>query len=354
MQRCVMSLSAALALAIALTTSPAGAQGSRTPGSGNGSHDRQGGTHLAAAVAHLQGVGDAAGWGRLMIKDRVGASAGERSAALHLFGLAPDATYSVEVDGILLTAVTTDVNGDAWTLLGSGNEASAPFPADLPPTVELVSALVLDASLAPTLAGDLVAMAGGGWGSHGDLVYAERVTLVNGSSDWPRGVARVGRTTTDEQLFESNAGGLEAGATYLVLVDGTLAGQVTTDAVGHARLALTTGSPDAVLPAELTPIEELRLVEWTTRDGAAILTGIFTGSNQVGDGSGSGDGNGDGNGDCTGDCDGGPGDGNGDGNGDCTGDCDGSGDGHHGDDDAGGGNGDSGGGPGGGHGGGTP
>jgi hypothetical protein len=314
------------------------------PGSGNGSHDRQGGSHHAAAVAHLQGVGEVVGWGRLMIKDRSAGDVAERSAALRLFGLAADAAYTVEVDGVLLAAVTTDANGDVWAELGAGANATGPFPTDLPPTAELVGAVVLDASLAPTLAGDFVGMTGGGgWGHHGDLVYSERVVLANGGSDWPRGMARVARTSDDEQLFESNAGGLEAGATYRILVDGTLAGQLTADAVGHAGLSLATGSLDAILPAELTPIEDLRLVVWTTRDGAVVLTGTFTGTSQLGDGSGGGHG---GHGD--GDMGGGDGDHGGGGMGD--GDHGGGGNGGGGGDDDHGGGGMGGGG----HGGGNP
>ena len=57
---------------------------------------------------------------------------------------------------------------------------------------------------------------------------------------------------------------------------------VTTDAVGHGRLSLSTIDEDAPLPVELQPIEDLRLVAWLRGDGAVVLSGSFTGTNQVG------------------------------------------------------------------------
>ena len=53
---------------------------------------------------------------------------------------------------------------------------------------------------------------------------------------------------------------------------------------------------DGSLPADLQPIEDLRLVEWTDADGYVVLSGSFTGEGSPG-GNGGGVPGGSGNGD---------------------------------------------------------
>jgi len=316
MTRSAFSMIAAVALAAA-SANVVDAQ-TRQAGS---RHGHGVGTSVAAA---LSPVGAAEGWGRIAVHDLAEGDLVERTVNVELHGLEPTAEFTVVADGVVVGGVTTDADGEAWLALRTDHHLMPPVPADLPPAGDLVSATVLDASAAPTLEGSFATIAHCEPGM-GQLVYQERIRLEPVHERWQRGVARVARDVEDEQLFDTRAHGLTEGTPYRVVVDGLDAGIVTADAVGQAVLALSTG--DGSLPDSLQPVEDLRLVEWTT-DGVAVLSGSFTGEGTIGgprhdDPQGDGDGPhgpGDGDGSCDGDCDGDGPHGPGDGDGDCDGD----------------------------------
>jgi hypothetical protein len=252
--------------------------------------DRQFAADRAHAVAALEPIGAVAGWGRVMVRDHyLPDESVRRQLVLRVLGLDPEAEYTAVIDGITVGTLVTDVAGDANLRLGWPEDLFLPVPPDLPPAEELVLASVLDPSLGLVLEGEFATDWVGGSGPQ-DLVYMERIRLDPVDDPSFRGIAKVTRNDEDEQSFESRACSLEVGAVYEVYVDGFLAGAVTGDAVGHGELALSTA--DGNLPAELQPIEDLRLVEWVDAGGEVILTGVFSGENMIGGGHGGGPGGG--------------------------------------------------------------
>ncbi len=307
------------------------AQGWRNPSGGHNHDQRQSGNERVTAAASLEPVGAVDGWGRIMVSDTLLEESTARQLTIHLFGLAVDAQYEVSIDGVFISSLTTDAEGDAWLQFGTLHDGVPEVPADLPPAIDLMFASVVDTSMAVTLEGDFYIMSHGGHGSN-SYVHNERVSLY-GDDASAQGIARVLRDADDVQTFETRVCGLITGTTYQVMVDGILAGIVTADAVGQAELELSTDGEGDALPTNLQPIEDLRVVEWIDESGTLFLGGTFTGESNSGGHGGMG-----GNGDCDG-----------------TGDCDGNGGGHDDeddeDDDGMGGNGDGGCG---GHGGGRP
>ncbi len=312
-----------IAVGLLLTAGTAAAQ---LRGSADGAPGRHWGTERTTAVAALEPVGAVEGWGRVMVMDLATEDDVQRMATVRLHGLEPDTEYTVTIDGVDLTVVTTDFLGDGWVQLDSRDAASDPIPGDLPPAADLMVAVVLDASLAPTLEGDFEIMTHPGADFAG-LDFVERIHLESDLSSATRGIARVARDLDDVQYFESRACGLLLGETYRVTVDGFLAGVVTADLVGQGSIVLATDSGEGTLPDDLQPIEDLRQVEWTASGGDVVLWGTFTGENMVGHGGENGGGNdspGDGDGQGSGDGNGGEnGGGNNGDNGGGDGECDG-------------------------------
>lgn len=262
---------AALTVALAMTASMGDAQTRRI-------RTHHGPAERVSAIAALTPVGAADGWGRVTVHDLAEGDTVERAVTVHLYELAPDAAYTVTADGVDLGQIQTDADGAGWLGLRTDHAWLPPVPADLPPAGELALATVVDASMAPTLEGAFVIMGHGSSGP-GDLVYQERIHLDAVTDLWQRSMARVARDVDDEQLFDTRGHGLVTGTAYEVRIDGILAGVVTADAVGQAWLSLST--EDGTLPADLQPIEDLRLVEWSDADGV-VLTGSFTGDGTVG------------------------------------------------------------------------
>jgi len=242
------------------------------------------------AVAALEPIGGAEGWGRVMVTDQVMPDEEIRRAlVVRVLGLEPETEYTAVIDGLTVGALTTDAFGDGRLHLGWPEDRFPPVPDELPPAEALELAQIVDASLAIVLEGEFVIDWSGGSGP-ADTVYMERIRLDAVLGFGERGIAKVVRTDTDEQIFETRACGLEPGAVYQIVVDGFLAGAVTADVVGHGSLELTTA--DGSLPADLQPIEELRVVEWVDAAGGVVLTGTFTGTNMAGNGNGGGQGGG--------------------------------------------------------------
>jgi hypothetical protein len=290
------------------------------------------------AVAALEPVGAVEGWGRVMVSDQVMSDEETRRAlVVRVVGLEPEVEYTAVIDGLTVGVLTTDTFGDGMLHLGWPEERFPPVPEELPPAEALELAQVIDASLAVVLEGSFVIDYSGGVGP-ADTVYMERIRLDAVLGFGERGIAKVVRTDSDEQIFETRACGLEPGVVYQIMVDGFLAGAASTDTVGHGSLELTTA--DGSLPTDLQPIEELRLVEWIDDAGTVVLTGSFTGTNMAGSGNGGGGGE--------------PGGGGSGGNGDPGGGGEPGGGGSGGGEPGGGGSGGSGGGSGSGGGGGNP
>ncbi len=335
----------ALLLAAGVSAADQGAQAMQ----GVQQHNRYGDEHQAmadhvSARAALEPIGMVEGWGHAMVRDQI-TTAGDvrRLVGLRVVGLDPETEYTATVTGteglddaeFNLGSLITDENGDGLLRLGWPETVFPPVPGDIPPAEVLVLARVYDLSQALALEGEFSVDWVGGSGPC-ELVYVERIVLTPTDDPRLKGVAKVTRTEDDVEIFESRACRLEPESAYQVLVDGIVAAVVTTDGVGHGELVLSSG--DGSLPAELQPIEDLRIVEWATSDGQVILSGTFTGENMAG-GHGGGVPGGSGNGEP------GQGDGGGAGHGGDNGGGDGGGDG-------GGNGGGSGGGNGGGNGGG--
>jgi uncharacterized membrane protein YgcG len=270
----------AVALCAGLVAGELRAQG--TPTTPRGARARIGPAQVTAMAA-LEPVGAAEGWGRVRVADQASPAGVRRSMTVGLFGLTPSTELTLFVDNVEVGVLTTDDQGDAHLRLESPSDVFPPVPDGLPPAGELTLALVVDASAAPTLEGEFVVRT---HGQPGRIVYAERIGLEPVDTAEACGMARVTRDASDTQTFATAAGRLVPGESYQVVVDGFLAGAVTADSIGHARLRLSTADDDNPLPAEMQPIEDLRLVEWVDGSGTIVLSGSFTGSSQVGGGAG--------------------------------------------------------------------
>jgi hypothetical protein len=243
------------------------------------------------AVAALEPVGATTGWGHLRVSDTIRGDSVIRMASVCVFDVEPEAELTVVIDDVVLTTIITDDSGDGQVRLGSRGTILPSVPDELPPATDLHEAFVLDGSLAPVLSGEIVIRSHGSPGPT-RLIHLERIRLEPTVPGVGIGMARVARTYDDVQSFSTGAGRLQPETSYSVVVDGYPAAVVATDAVGHARVILSTDDDESPLPPELQPIEDLRLVEWRDGDGEVFLSGALTGENQIGHGHGGGGGNG--------------------------------------------------------------
>ncbi|NOZ93999.1 MAG: hypothetical protein GXP47_04545, partial [Acidobacteria bacterium] len=232
-------------------------------------------TPAAKAIAALSPVGAATGWGRVKVEEQTRADGTlEREVTAELFSLDPSAEYTVTVDDVVLGQVLTDAQGWAVLKLESPGTDYPPVPDALPRVNDLASAAVTDGSGAFVLEGSFVGI-GDRW--HGKPEYEERIILddVNGSG--VAGIAKVESEGEIHQSFQTRATGLISGEQYTIVVDGFQAGLVTADAVGQARLHLEYRDDENPLPQEMTPVKDLRQVEWLDHNGDIVLSGTFTG-----------------------------------------------------------------------------
>jgi hypothetical protein len=272
------------------------------------------------AVASLEPIGAVEGWGRAMVTDQLSTDgAVRRFVLIRVVGLEVSSQYAAAVTSnaqlgeaeILIGEFQTDEFGDGYLRLGWPDGQHPPVPEEMPPASNLALALVYDQARALALEGEFTIDWFGGTGPS-EITHLERIVLESTDDPRLRGVAKVVRTVEDDQVFETRACRLDADANYQVTVDGILAAIVTTDGVGHGELVLSTA--DGSLPADLQPIEGLRVVEWVNGNDDVVLTGSFTGENMAG-GHGGGVPGGPGNGDPGGHGGGGSGGGNGGGSG---------------------------------------
>lgn len=245
-----------------------------------------------SAVAALEPIGAVEGWGRAMVRDQLLPDGDTRRfVAFRVVGLDAESEYEARVVTILdateseifIGAIATDAAGDGVLRLGWPEEYFPPVPGDVPSADSLALARVYDASLGLVLEGEFVFDWFGGTGPT-DIVYLERIDLEPDIDPDAKGVAKVYRTADDTQTFETRACRLEPEVAYRVVVvvndTETLAGVVTTDAVGHGELVLSTANGS--LPADFQPIEDLVNVDWIDSEGNVVLSGTFEGENSAG------------------------------------------------------------------------
>lgn len=238
-------------------------------------------TEHAVAYAALEGVGEAEGWGRIVVRDDDLPNDVHRTITVWLYGLTPFTPYTVQVDGVALGTVITRVNGDALLRLQNRGNGHGEVPEDLPPAAELLQATVVDDAMSPVLEGSFTVASKG----PGSTVYEEQITLEDVTGGEATGAAKVEIRSDGHQEFTTHAAGLVPGATMTVrvtLLDGTTVevATVVVDDVGQAMVKLESPSDDHPLPPELDPVSDIRLVEWLDEGGAVILSGTFTGVNQ--------------------------------------------------------------------------
>lgn len=293
MHTCLRHVVAVVGLAALLAAGGLAADQGNQAHVGIQQHIRQGDDHQhmadhISARAALEPIGMIEGWGHAMVRDQLTREGDvRRLVAFRVVGLDADTEYVATVTGseavndaeFTVGALTTDENGDGVLRLGWPEDYFPPVPEEVPPAEYLVLARVYDGSQALALEGEFTIVWFGGSGPC-DLVYGERIELVAADDPRLKGVAKVTRTEEDDQTFETRACRLVADSAYQVIVDGAIAGVVTTDGVGHGELVLST--VDGSLPAELQPIEDLRLVEWADADGQIVLSGTFTGDGSPG------------------------------------------------------------------------
>jgi len=244
-------------------------------GRARGAHRTQRMTPSSTAVAALSPVGAATGWGRIKVDDRVTRDGvARRHVTAELFALEPSAQYTLIADEVVLGQVMTDASGWAVLKLESPSIDDPPVPEDLPPATKLLTAAVVDSSGAFALEGNFVRV-GGNWDGHPN--YQERIVLEDVAGANAAGIAKVESEDTSRQAFETRATGLAPGDQYRIVVDGFEAGLVTADAVGQARLRLATTDVNNPLPPEMTPVQDIRQVQWLDPADEIILSGTFTG-----------------------------------------------------------------------------
>lgn len=226
------------------------------------------------AAAALTAVGAASGWGRIKVEDSTRTGAAKREVEVNLFDMEPSTRFSIEADGVMLGWVTTDGAGWAMLKLETDDNSHSPVPANLPAVADLQSASVRDASDAFILEGSFVRFAVEGEDAS---AHEEKISLADQQGIGAAGVAKVEREASGKQEFDSRATGLFPGSSYIVMVDGFMAGKVTADPIGQARLKLESPDDENPLPVELQPVEGLRVVEWLDLGDAVVLAGVFTG-----------------------------------------------------------------------------
>jgi hypothetical protein len=247
---------------------------------------RRGGDRIMTALeavtafAALDGVSPADGWGRVAITDMYNASGTHRVAQVWLYELQPWTRYVVEIDGVLLGAITTRQHGSGSLRLDSDGGMDGHLPTGLPPAWAITRAMVFDSSPTATLQGDFSTIERGG----GDGVYEEEIALLDVTGGSAVGMAKVEIDDDGGQEFKTRATGLISGESYSIVVgvltDTLTVGVVVADAEGQAGLQLEHPDDDHPLPPELMPVSDITDVEWYDSTSALLLAGSFTGTNQ--------------------------------------------------------------------------
>ncbi len=112
-------------------------------------------------------------------------------------------------------------------------------------------------------------------------MHEERIAHDDGAGIGAAGMATVERLAEGERELETRVSGHDPGRRYKIPVDWILAGAVTADAVGQARLELEAPVDSNPLPADLQPVGDLRLVLMTITTALGpvpLLLSTVTGS----------------------------------------------------------------------------
>jgi hypothetical protein len=242
----------------------------------NGSSMRRGGRRQApanhvSAFAALEPVGMVSGWGRIVLRDDNLPAGQERSVKAWVFGIEPHSSFAVEAEGVVVGVVTTDHRGDGFLELSSSSGKDVEVPSGLPPAGDVVTALVVDSSLAVVLEGTFSTVR---QLEEDEISFENKVELVDVTGGSATGMACVRVMASGAQEFVSRASRLEPGVSHSVVVDGFPAGVVTADPEGQAALELAFPAEDNPLPDELMPVNQLEVVEWF-RGETQLLVGSF-------------------------------------------------------------------------------
>ena len=228
------------------------------------------------AIAALEAVGTASGWGRVEVRDDDLPAGLHRTVRVHLLGLEPWTEYLVEIDGVEVGSVLTRASGSGVLKLQNRGRGHDPVPEDLPEADSLEGVVILDPSLAVVLEGSFSHITHG----DGDVLCEEEITLEDVTAAGISGVAKEEQKEGDHQELSTCASGLEPEATYSVVVDGLEIAVVTADAEGQACVELEHPDESNPIPPELLPVCEIATVEWFDNADTLLLTGTFTGDNE--------------------------------------------------------------------------
>jgi hypothetical protein len=225
------------------------------------------------AYAALQPVGDATGWGRVVVRDDDLPSGLKRTVQVWLFGMQPRTDYLVTIDGVAIGSILTHSSGNGVLKLQNDGRGHEPVPEELPFIDELQSVVIYGPGLAPTLEGSFSSLIRPG----GDTIYEESIELDDVSGGDAEGMAKVEMKEGGHQEFKTCATGLMPNSIYEVIVDGVTVATVTADEQGQACVKLEEPDDENPLPPELSPVSEIVSVQWWDSAGDLILSGAFTG-----------------------------------------------------------------------------
>jgi hypothetical protein len=225
----------------------------------------------SSAFAALQPVGEAEGWGRIVVRDAELPIGLHRMVEVWLFGMEPGAEFGVSIDGVELGTLRTRPSGTGVLKLQSMGRGHDAVPEELPPAGDLMGALVTGPG-GPVLEGSFSVFGSPG----GPTTYEEQITLEDVTGGEAEGWAKVEMKGEEHQEFKTHAAGLVPGGTYTVIVDGLELATLIADAQGQARLHREWPDDDNPLPDALLPVSEIVAVEWHGPEGL-LLQGSFAG-----------------------------------------------------------------------------
>ena len=224
-----------------------------------------------SAFAALQPVGEAEGWGRIVVRDAELPTGLHRMVEVWLFGMEPGAEFGVSIDGVELGTLRTRPSGSGVLKLQSMGQGHGPVPEGLPPAGGLMDALVTGPG-GSVLEGSFSVFGSPG----GPTTYEEQITLEDVTGGGAEGWAKVEMKGEEHQEFKTHATGLVPGETYTVIVDGLELATLVADVQGQARLHREWPDDDNPLPDGLLPVSEIVAVEWHGPEGL-LLRGSFAG-----------------------------------------------------------------------------
>lgn len=230
----------------------------------------------SSAFAALQPVGEAEGWGRIVVRDAELPIGLHRMVEVRLFGMEPGAEFLVSIDGVELGTLRTRPSGTGVLKLQSMGRGHDAVPEELPPAGDLMRAFVTGPE-GPVLEGSFSVLGRPG----GPTTYEEQTKLEDVTGGEAAGWAKVEMKGEEHQEFKTLATGLVPGGAYKVFVDSLDLATLIADAQGQARLHREWPDDDNPLPDALLPVSEIVAVEWHDPEGL-LLRGSFSGLGECG------------------------------------------------------------------------